>query len=72
MIKLKWARLAMVLLLYLIVSVFVWARSAPSRFPPQVTFLLAVCFLNTIVLTHIILRSRWSGWRLIDLTFTLQ
>lgn len=27
--------------------------------------LLAVCFLNTLVLTHIILRSRWAGWRLI-------
>lgn len=28
------------------------------------TSLLAVCFLNTVVLTHIILRSRWAGWRL--------
>src|SRR3954464_1263921 len=26
--------------------------------------LLAVCLLQTLVLTHIILRSRWSGWRL--------
>lgn len=31
--------------------------------------LLAVCFLNTIVLTHIILRSRWAGWRLIATVF---
>jgi hypothetical protein len=26
--------------------------------------LLAVCFLNTVVVTHLILRSRWTGWRL--------
>jgi len=31
--------------------------------------LLAVCFLNTIVLTHIILRSRWAGLRLIATVF---
>lgn len=31
--------------------------------------LLAVCFLNTGVLTHIILRSRWAGWRLIATVF---
>lgn len=31
--------------------------------------LLAVCFLNTIVLTHIILRSRWAGWRLMATVF---
>jgi hypothetical protein len=28
------------------------------------TTLLVVCLLNTLVLTHVILRSRWSGWRL--------
>ncbi|HEU5260201.1 MAG TPA: hypothetical protein VFU41_02130 [Gemmatimonadales bacterium] len=33
--------------------------------------LLAVCFLNTIVLTHIILRSRWAGWRLIATVFVV-
>jgi hypothetical protein len=27
--------------------------------------LLAVCFLNTLILTHLVLRSRWAGWRLI-------
>lgn len=26
--------------------------------------LVAVCFLDTLVLTYLILRSRWSGWRL--------
>jgi hypothetical protein len=31
--------------------------------------LLVVCFLNTLVLTHIILRSRWAGWRLIVTVF---
>lgn len=31
--------------------------------------LLTMCFLNTIVLTHIILRSRWAGWRLIATVF---
>lgn len=31
--------------------------------------LLAVCFLDTIVLAYIILRSRWSGWRLIATVF---
>ena len=31
--------------------------------------LLAVCFLNTIVFTHIIVRSRWAGWRLIATVF---
>ncbi|MGH7710063.1 MAG: hypothetical protein ACREOG_02205, partial [Gemmatimonadaceae bacterium] len=27
--------------------------------------LLAVCFLDSAVLTHVILRSRWAGWKLI-------
>ncbi len=31
--------------------------------------LLAVCFLDTLVLAYIILRSRWSGWRLIATIF---
>jgi hypothetical protein len=31
--------------------------------------LLAACFLNTLVLTHIILRSRWAGWRLMATVF---
>jgi hypothetical protein len=26
--------------------------------------LLTACFLNTLVVTHVILRSRWAGWRL--------
>jgi len=31
--------------------------------------LLAVCFLDTLVLAYIILRSRWAGWRLITTVF---
>jgi hypothetical protein len=31
--------------------------------------LLAVCFLITIVLAHVILRSRWAGWRLMATVF---
>ena len=31
--------------------------------------LLTVCFLDTIVLAYIILRSRWAGWRLIATVF---
>jgi hypothetical protein len=31
--------------------------------------LLVVCFLNTIVLTYIILRSRWASWRLVATVF---
>ncbi len=31
--------------------------------------LLAVCFLDTLVLTYTILRSRWAGWRLMATVF---
>jgi hypothetical protein len=31
--------------------------------------LLAVCFLITIVLTHLVVRSRWAGWQLIATVF---
>jgi len=31
--------------------------------------LLAVCFLDSIVLAYIIVRSRWTGWRLIATVF---
>jgi hypothetical protein len=31
--------------------------------------LLPVCFLEVTVLTHLILRSRWSGWRLVAAVF---
>jgi hypothetical protein len=35
----------------------------------ELVALLAVCFLDTIVLAYIILRSRWAGWRLIATVF---
>jgi hypothetical protein len=31
--------------------------------------LLAACFLNTVVLAHIVLRSSWAGWRLVAAVF---
>ena len=31
--------------------------------------LLAVCFLQAVVLTHIVIRSRWTGWRLAATVF---
>jgi hypothetical protein len=31
--------------------------------------LLVVCFLQVVVLTHLILRSRWTGWRLTAAVF---
>jgi hypothetical protein len=31
--------------------------------------LLAVCLLETVVLTYLILRSRWTGWRLVATVF---
>lgn len=35
----------------------------------SVASLLVVCFLMAAVLTHLILRSRWSGWRLVATVF---
>lgn len=33
--------------------------------------LLAVCLLQTIVLAHLIIRSRWAGWRLMAAVFVV-
>jgi hypothetical protein len=41
----------------------------PAQASATVVALVVACFLNTIVLTHIILRSRWAGWRLIATVF---
>lgn len=41
----------------------------PEQAGAAAVALLAVCFLNTLVLTHIMLRSRWAGWRLIATVF---
>ena len=46
-----------------------------SQMPGQAgTFaaaLLAVSFINTCILTHVILRSRWAGWRLVVAVFVV-
>ena len=36
---------------------------------PSAAMLLVVCFLNAAVMTYIILRSRWAGWRLVAAVF---
>lgn len=36
---------------------------------PSAATLLAVCFLNAAVMTYVILRSRWAGWRLVATVF---
>jgi len=43
--------------------------SQPAEGGTSAARLLAVCFLNAAVLTHIILRSRWAGWRLVGTVF---
>ena len=60
-------------LLYLICFVAVSAallplpseQSAPEQAGKVLAALLAVSFLNTVVLAYVILRSRWGGWKLI-------
>ena len=41
----------------------------PADANAAVPTLVAVCFLQTIVLTYLILRSRWTGWRLMAAVF---
>lgn len=44
--------------------------STPAPSPAKVLpTVLLVCFLQTVVLTYIILRSRWTGWRLVGAVF---
>lgn len=40
-------------------------QSTPVKSGAALAALLAVSFLNTVVLAHVILRSRWAGWKLI-------
>jgi hypothetical protein len=46
-----------------------------SRTPGEATTgtapLLVLCLLDTLVLTHIVLRSRWTGWRLVAAVFVV-
>lgn len=43
----------------------------PQQAAQAASALLVVCFLNTVVLSRIILRSRWSGWRLMAAIFVV-
>ncbi len=43
----------------------------PEQAGQTMLALLAVCFLNSIVLTHLTLRSDWSGWRLMAAVFVV-
>jgi hypothetical protein len=43
----------------------------PEQAGAAVLLLLAVCFLQVAVMTHLILRSRWSGWRLVATVFVV-
>jgi hypothetical protein len=43
--------------------------SVPEPSGSAALALVVVCVLDTIVLTHFILRSRWTGWRLVATVF---
>jgi hypothetical protein len=43
--------------------------SSPEASGSAALALVVVCVLDTIVLTHFILRSRWTGWRLVATVF---
>lgn len=43
----------------------------PAEARAAAAALLAVCLLNAIVLTYLILRSRWTGWRLMAAVFVV-
>ena len=45
------------------------ASPPPDQAGNTALILLVVCFLNTVVLTCIVLRSRWTGWKLIAAVF---
>ncbi|HEY3038682.1 MAG TPA: hypothetical protein VGJ66_08085 [Pyrinomonadaceae bacterium] len=70
-------RLAALTVLYFICFAAVSAAlfPAPSEEPASaqagstLAALLAVSFLNTVVLAYLILRSRWGGWKLILVVF---
>ena len=65
-------RLGMLTVLYFICFAAVSAallptlsdQQAPAQAGATLTALLAVSFLNTVVLAYVILRSRWAGWKL--------
>lgn len=67
--------IALTILLFLCFSVAGTVVKLPGSAQPDAQAgdvairLLAVCLLNVVVLTHIILRSRWAGWRLVVTVF---
>jgi hypothetical protein len=70
---LKVLALTMILCICFALAGRVLGQHGGSQTPEQAgdaaVALLAVCFLITMVLTHLILRSRWAGWRLIATVF---
>lgn len=44
---------------------------SPEQAAAAAATLLVVCLLHTVVLTHVILRSRWAGWRLMAVVFVV-
>ncbi len=72
-IVLKVIALTILMFICFALASLVIGQESSSQPPDQagavVVPLLGVCLLNTIVLTHIIVRSRWGGWRLIATVF---
>jgi hypothetical protein len=72
-IVLKVIALTIIMFICFAVAGGVIGQQGSSQTPEQAgavaVVLVAVCFLNTIVLTHVVLRSRWAGWRLMATVF---
>jgi hypothetical protein len=72
-IVLRVIALTIILFMCFAVGGSVLGQPAGSQQPAQAgvaaTALLVVCLLNTVVLSYIILGSRWSGWRLMATIF---
>src|SRR5688572_10966735 len=71
LISLKVIALTIIMIICYIVAGSIVQLDAP---PPEQAgsagmALMVMCFLNTLVLTYIILRSRWTGVRLMAVTF---
>jgi hypothetical protein len=71
-IVLRVVALTLVLFTCFVLAGGVIPRQGTSPSPGQASAagaLLAVCLLDTLVLTYIVLRSRWAGWRLMAAVF---
>lgn len=71
-------RLIVLVVLYFIcfaaVSAALFQLPADPATPPEdnpALALLVVSFLNTVLLTYVIVRSRWAGWKLIGAVFLM-